>query len=316
MIGEWMDQRWGRSVHVLMGVRDGAAHLPAQLGSLAAQHGVRWQLCASDDCSDDASVDVLRQFARCYPGRVQVLRGPGQGFAANYLSLLAQLPDVDGAVALADQDDVWLPAKLSRAVAALDRVPPEIPALYKARRWIWTAADGQKRAERVGRGRPAFRNALIENIAPGNTIVMNAAAASLARQLAPLAGGVFAHDWWLYQVITGAGGRVICDPARVLLYRQHGGNAIGAGHGARAAACRKRAVWRGAYRTRITAQLDALTRCQHVLTPAACAELAQFAAARQQKAPVRIWSMARLRPFRQTGWASLGFWGATALGKV
>lgn len=315
-MGEWIIQGQGPMVQVLMGVHNGAPYLPAQLKSLAAQRAVRWQLTCADDNSTDDSVDVVRAFARRHPGRVQIHAGPRRGFAANYMSLLARLSVDEGPVALADQDDVWLPGKLGRAICALDRVLPGVPALYTAQRWVWGPALGITRRENRRIGVPAFRNALIENIAPGNTIVLNTAAASLARRAAALVDGVFAHDWWLYQLITGAGGRVICDPARVVLYRQHSCNAIGAGQGALGFATRKLAVMRGTYRARLTAQTAGLTACRAFLHPSALSDLDRFIAARGHRATGRLYAMAELRPYRQSRWSSAAFWGATALGKA
>ncbi|MEB8388971.1 glycosyltransferase [Rhodobacteraceae bacterium KMM 6894] len=315
-MGEWIDQGQGPMVQVVMGIHNGAPFLPEQLKSLAAQRGVRWQLTCSDDNSVDNSREVLHAFGRRHPGRVQICAGPGRGFAANYLTLLAGLPKDDIPVALADQDDVWLPGKLGRALRALERVPPGVPALYTAQRWVWTPTLGITKAERRRIAAPAFRNALIENIAPGNTIVLNAAAASLARQAAPLATGIFAHDWWLYQLITGAGGQVICDPARVVLYRQHPRNAIGAGQGAFISMTRKLAVLRGVYRARLTAQTAGLAACRPFLCPSSLADLERFSAARSQHTLGRLRAMAALRPYRQSPWSSAAFWGAITLGKA
>ncbi len=35
------------------------------------------------------------------------------------------------------------------------------------------------------------------------------------------------HDLWAYLVVSAAGGQVIFDPTPSILYRQHGGNAVG-----------------------------------------------------------------------------------------
>ena len=45
---------------------------------------------------------------------------------------------------------------------------------------------------------------------------------------------VVAHDWWAYQLVSGAGGTVIYDPEPTVDYRQHGANLIGGNQGLRA----------------------------------------------------------------------------------
>ena len=42
---------------------------------------------------------------------------------------------------------------------------------------------------------------------------------------------VVAHDWWAYQLVSGAGGAVVYDPEPMVGYRQHGRNLIGGNQG-------------------------------------------------------------------------------------
>lgn len=303
-------------VDVLMGVLNGAQTLPDQLHSIARQGGVRWRLWCSDDGSEDDSAAVIAGFSARWPGRVHLRAGPGAGFAANYLHLLGRLPPECGLVALADQDDIWFADKLRRAAQWLGAVDPARPALYTAARILWYPARDTREAEPRAAPAPSFCNALIENIAPGNTIVLNAAAARLARVAARQAGAVFAHDWWLYALISGAGGQVLVDPQAVLLYRQHAGNAIGAGRGMRAALGRKADVLRGVYRDRIGGNLAALRRCAVHLTPANRAVLDGFESARAARPAHRLVHSPGPRPYRQTRSGSAAFWGMMLLGKV
>ena len=102
-----------RAVTVLMPTLNGAAFILEQLQSLATQTLLPTRLVVSDDGSRDATLAKIADFAHVAPFPITILRGPGQGVAANVLSLLASAPP--GAVALCDQDDVWLPEKLARA---------------------------------------------------------------------------------------------------------------------------------------------------------------------------------------------------------
>jgi hypothetical protein len=73
------------------------------------------------------------------------------------------------------------------------------------------------------------------------------------------------HDWWAYILVTGAGGRVIFDPEPALLYRQHGGNAIGADPPLPARL--RRALRRGpqGFTAMVAAHLDALAPVEPLL---------------------------------------------------
>jgi hypothetical protein len=51
---------------------------------------------------------------------------------------------------------------------------------------------------------PSFRNALVQSIAGGNTMVFNVALKRLIENAGPL--DVPSHDWWVYILVTGSGG--------------------------------------------------------------------------------------------------------------
>lgn len=299
-------------VTVLMAVCDGAAFLGAQLASIAAQRGVTWRLIASDDGSTDASPAILRQFAG--GADVTLLQGPRRGHAAHFLALLAGLGPDPGIVALADQDDLWFTDKLARGVAALLGV--DGPALYCAATIITDQHLRPRALSPAHPRRPDFRNALVQNIAPGNTIMLNAAAARLARDCAPEAGEIIAHDWWLYQIITGVGGAVICDPEPVLYYRQHGRNAVGANRGIMAKGHRLGQVLRGRYAQWNATNRAALAASAHRFTPQARAALAEFTNLADPNLPTRLRALRRLAPQRQTATGTAALWLATAMGWV
>ena len=122
--------------------------------------------------------------------------------------------------------------KLARAIAWLRSVPADRPALYFSRTML-ISEDGRFLGFSPLFARPPeFRNALVQNIGGGNTMVLNKAAHRV------LAGAADAqpvsHDWWTYQVITGVGGLAHYDSRPSLKYRQHGQNLIGSNAGWRA----------------------------------------------------------------------------------
>jgi hypothetical protein len=57
-------------------------------------------------------------------------------------------------------------------------------------------------------------------------MALNRAARSLVLERLPDLDRLPTHDWWCYLAISACG-RVICDDAPTLLYRQHGGNTVG-----------------------------------------------------------------------------------------
>lgn len=308
-------------ITVVMGVLDGAAFLPEMLGSLTRQTCPDWSLLASDDGSQDGSRAILESFAaQMGAARVTVVDGPKRGFAANFLSALARLdPERAGCLAFADQDDVWLTDRLSAGLRLLgDTVEPRLVAGP-----IWVASsDLQQR--RLAGGWPreaAFRNALVQNVVQGNTMMANPAATRVliasARRLQDTGLVPVAHDWWGYQMVTGAGGRVLKLPSAQVLYRQHGGNQIGANDTLRD---HMRRIWwaaGGGQRSWLDTNLAVLHNCADMLSPEAQVALFDCSRLHNSRNPVvRLRALTRLRPFRQTRRGTLALWLAGITGRL
>jgi glycosyltransferase involved in cell wall biosynthesis len=304
------------AVQVLLGVFNGSAFLHEQLASIYSQHNIGVSLTCSDDGSTDNSRDIIARWAENHPTTISQKSGPRQGFSRNYMQMISDLPVDAGYVALADQDDIWMDWKLNAATAALSLVPSQTPALYCSQRMLWWPKTNTKLLDRPVNRPPSFQNALIENIASGNTIVLNPAAARIARAAARVCGPVFAHDWWLYLLISGAGGRIIYDDNASLLYRQHGGNAVGGGHGLRSQIKRKLCAARGEWHDRLSMNMDALQKMSDFLTPESIECFRAFDRARRAWAPKRIYTLNRVGVYRQTRGATISFWGAAAVGRI
>ena len=118
-------------VVVLLSSYNGAKYLAEQIELILAQTWTDLTLVIRDDGSNDFSWQVLQAW-RNHP-RVRISRGANIGVTASFLTLLRQCGgDVDF-VGFADQDDVWLPDKVERAVVTLRQQPQTMPALYCAR---------------------------------------------------------------------------------------------------------------------------------------------------------------------------------------
>lgn len=263
-------------ITVLMATRNGAPYLKAQLHSITTQSRLPARMIISDDGSTDETLHILRRFASTAPFSVTLIDGPQKGVAQNMLALQARAPV--GHIAFADQDDVWLPDKLARGADALSRRPANRPTLYTARRIITDASLTPRDTTKHPRRAPCFANALVQNIAPGNTIMLNSAAVTLAQTAATDLenSDLPFHDWWLYQLLTGTGGHVIYDRIPALYYRQHNNNFLGAGGGVIGRITRIKTLFDGTYGTWLMAQAKALERSASRLTGPAQKQLGRF----------------------------------------
>ncbi|OWY13184.1 hypothetical protein B6V72_10325 [Thioclava sp. F34-6] len=291
-------------VTILMAIRDPGPELRDQLESLATQTHPEWRLIVGDDSRSDAAHDLLAEFARSH--EVRIGAGPQKGAGVNFLSLLSGLdPAKTEFIAFCDQDDVWLPDRLARGIAALDEGKP---ALYCSRTWVCDANLGNKHLSARHPDRPSFRNALVQNIAAGNTILLNPGGAELAISAARELQVAPRHDWWIYQLFTGCGVRVVYDAEPTLLYRQHGRNAEGANLTMRAKLSRLKRLLKGEWRGWVDVQCAALTASAHRFTPENRTIFNRFLNMREADFSTRMKEFARLRLYRQSRAATLALW--------
>lgn len=318
--------RAGR-IHILMCTHNGAAHLAEQLQSFLDQTHEDWALWVRDDRSTDATLEILTAFQETHPERdIRLLAGGGEGSAINFVSLLAH-PDLPpGPVALADQDDVWLPHKLERAMAELARVETcgtigaqDMPVVYSSRTYLTDAALLGRKPSVIHKRGPSFSNALVQNILAGNAMVLNAKAVSLLRLAAPAAlkASIGHHDWWIYLVATAAGARVINDLEPGLLYRQHGQNLMGANRGMSRAIERLTMLTDGRYAEWVSRNLEALQAAPIAMAPTEAAVLRNFVQLRKGRSGLgRVRDLWRLGLRRQTWTGTLALYALALTGRL
>ena len=230
------------------------------------------------------------------------------------MSLLDHPEVPTGMVAFSDQDDVWLPDKLDRGLHALETHHAR-PALYGTRTIIVDEALRQIGYSPLFQRTPHFANAIVQSIAGGNTMLMNAAAHKLLRSTHSDLDLV-THDWWAYQLISAAGGIVIYDPKPSLLYRQHGGNLIGSNSGPRAQLNRWRAVMNNRFSDWNSRNIAALEACQGQISPDNLNLLRAFQTVRQKQGAKALRMLRETGIYRQTISGNRSLELAAFLGKL
>ena len=209
-------------IEVLLSTHNGARYLPALLESVRLQTCRRVLVSARDDGSTDASALLLERAKR--GGNLhKLVLGENVGAAKSFLWLLQSVEPTSEYAAFCDQDDVWLPDKLERAVEALASC--DGAAMYCAAVRLVDEGLSAVGIHRRCLNPPSFGNALVENIATGCTIVLNRCAIDLLNSV-PQPDYVLMHDAWCYLVVAGFG-QVIFDPQPRVLYRLHDQNAVG-----------------------------------------------------------------------------------------
>ena len=102
-------------VSIAMATYNGAKYLQEQLDSFIAQTRQPDELIVTDDCSTDATLEILEAFASTAPFDVVIHRNDrNYGYCGNFNQALLRCSG--DLVFLSDQDDVWFPEKLERVV--------------------------------------------------------------------------------------------------------------------------------------------------------------------------------------------------------
>jgi glycosyltransferase involved in cell wall biosynthesis len=212
-------------VVVLMSTYQGERFVREQLQSILPQLPPQGHVFVRDDGSRDRTADEV--IALDDP-RVTLIRGANLGFGPSFLTLLTLVPPDADMVMFSDQDDVWLPDKVTRAWRQLCALGDR-PGLYGSAQMLVDADLSPLHPTPPWPRGPSLASALTENIITGCTAAINRSAVELL-QRAGVPAGVRFHDWWLYLVVS-AFGTVVYDDHPTLLYRQHGANLIGHGAG-------------------------------------------------------------------------------------
>lgn len=286
---------------VLLGYYNGNLYLKEQLLSVLNQSHSNLNVFISDDGSiDQIDVDGLGLTAEQLEKVHVSLHTQNSGFTRNFLNLLHLVDDGFSFFAFCDQDDIWHDDKLERAVKTLAEYPESKPLLYCSRTEI-TDQSGQQITglSPLFSRKKTFSNALVQNVGGGNTMVFNRTARELIIN-SSLDIEVVSHDWWCYQVVTGAGGVTYYDREPTLRYRQHSKNVVGKNNHLKARLARARGLLSGKFRKWNDINVHALWKNRHLLTIENRRILFFFKKARNSGLIRRVYYFLRSGVFRQT----------------
>lgn len=303
-------------VAILLCTYNGAQYLRAQLDSYLAQTHANWSLWVGDDGSKDATWAILEEFKAAHPERRITLRhGPADGFVKNFLTLACD-PEIQADYyAFSDQDDVWFPDKLARAVAALEALPKQTPLLYGARSEFINEQGAPLGLSYPYAKKPSFKNALVQCIAGGNTMLFNNATRALLQKIGAHCE-VASHDWFTYQAVMGVGGEMVYDLTPVLGYRQYRGAMSGSNRGLKPSIIRICKLFGGTFRFWNDRNMNGLTILAPDFTPKNQRRLALFARARKSGFLERHWLLVLSGVRRQTLIGNLGVLAASITGRL
>jgi glycosyltransferase involved in cell wall biosynthesis len=214
----------------------------------------------NDDGSKDATLNILKAYQKKWGSKkLHIRRGPQKGFCQNFLQIISDKKINADLYFLSDQDDVWMPNKLSRTINKISKLDASKPCLYCART-TYVSSDAKKilgESDLFLRP-PSFKNALIQSLAGGNTMAFNNHLKKVTQKYPRV--NVVSHDWWLYIMNELVGGKTFFDSESTILYRQHSKSLIGANTGWIAKLKRLKMLLNGTYRDYNNMHLEVLNK--------------------------------------------------------
>jgi glycosyltransferase involved in cell wall biosynthesis len=200
-------------VSIALCTYNGAKYLAGQLDTLVNQTYKAIEIVVVDDCSTDATVQVLSDYAASYPQITVYKNESNLGFTGNFEKAVKLCKGEY--IALCDQDDLWDLQKIELQVEAIkDNV-----FIYHDSEFIHE--DGSAMNKKVSDIMNLYRGGepevfLFFNCVSGHSILMKK---ELLAEALPLKQGYF-HDWWLAYVATNVG-TIDFIPQCLVKYRQH-----------------------------------------------------------------------------------------------
>ncbi len=212
-------------IGIVLATYNGEKYLTQMLDSLVAQTRQADFIVAVDDGSKDNTPAILKSYENRLPLQVTIL-GKNSGHRAAFSKALElaqpQLDDND-LIALADQDDVWLPQKLE----FLENEIQDKALIFGDAQVV--DADGKIMADSWrSYSKIEKKISMEQQIAGINNVTgcLSLFRASLLKTILPIPEGVTVHDRWIAMIADRQGGIAAID-APVVQYRIHSNNAVG-----------------------------------------------------------------------------------------
>lgn len=260
------------TILVLLAAFNGERWIVDQINSILSQENVCVSIIVSDDCSTDGTYDVVvKNFSSHKNITINKRQSPTGSAGKNFKSIFVSILDFEfDFVALADQDDIWLPEKLHDAVAALNS---SNASGYSSSLWAFWENE---RIELISQKSTVTSfDFLFEGAGQGCTFVLPMQSFISVREFCKNNSADILdfhyHDWLVYLLIRSWGLTWFFDAKASIRYRQHKNNEIGAKAGFYSYIKRLKLIRSGWYMRQIQKALKL-----SLLASASCGSLISF----------------------------------------
>lgn len=218
-------------VEILLATYNGEQYLREQLESILSQDYDNWIIRVCDDASSDSTYNILKEYQGQYPHKFILTKNRVRFGSAkkNFMQLIRS--STCDYVMCCDQDDVWLPNKISVTINEMKKNEQEdMPVLVHTDLKV-VDSNLQVLSESFfehSNFRKEFKlhDILIQNFVTGCTMMMNRPMVTLMSRVVDC-DNILMHDW-VASVLATSTGKVAFVDMPTMLYRQHAINSVGA----------------------------------------------------------------------------------------
>jgi len=202
-----------KKVSVAMAVYNGEKYLQQQIDSIVLQLGTQDELVISYNESIDNTYAIINRYKKEYKN-IKVVKCGQKGVISNFNNAIQNC--TGDVIFLADQDDVWLPTKISKVLDCMyvngvdlvvhdcDIVDSDLISYGKSLFGVRNAHSGK------------IYN-LCKNCYQGSCIAFKS---DFVNKICPIPNDIAMHDQWIGMVMESCG-KVFFLKEKLILYRRH-----------------------------------------------------------------------------------------------
>ena len=247
-------------IAILLATYNGEKYIKEQIDSILVQMddaGSECCLYIHDDGSKDSTPEIIERYCLNHPDQIKLLEGKATGGSTkNFMYML----DSVGAdyYMFSDQDDVWYPHKIRKQydemlksenkyssysegshiseIYTLERdhaseYSGEVPLLVFSDMDVVDESlniisDSFFKYSNLNPYRTMLHEIVFENVVSGCCMFFNRCLRDMALKYSDV-NAIKWHDWWITEIATSCG-YISYIPEKLMMYRQHGDNSVGA----------------------------------------------------------------------------------------
>lgn len=219
-----------------MATYNGEEYVAEQIESILAQTYKKWVLFIRDDNSKDGTAQIIKKYEKKYPDKICVISSKdtkGGSSKKNFATILKWVTSKYNFsyFMFSDQDDVWLDNKIALTIDKMIEVEKnytgpvlvhtDLKVVDKNLNVLGTSFFKYRALNPKAN---SLNRLLVQNNITGCTMLWNNRLNSIVNLESD---NVAMHDWWM-ALTACCFGRIVFLKDSTILYRQHGGNVVGA----------------------------------------------------------------------------------------